>query len=197
MIDIIRSLYKKELTLEENIITIFEHFEREDLIKHTSDVVEEILGLANRYHLDETCAREMALCHDIGRLIPLDQMVIFCESRGFDVSNEEARVPGILHQKASAAIARDIFKLKDAKTLAGIMVHTTLNIGVNDYAKALFIADKLTWDDEENEIINEIRIASKESLDTAICIYLKDHHKSRHELAIYHPWTKQAFIEYC
>ncbi|MCK8060783.1 MULTISPECIES: HD domain-containing protein [unclassified Fusibacter] len=197
MLELMRSLHKRTQSLEEQVFSMFDHFDREDLKDHTAAVVTAAKEIATRFDLNHDKLVTMAYFHDLGRLIPLDRMVIFCESRGYDVSSEEARVPGMLHQKASAAIARDVFDYRDKQSLEGIMIHTTLKAGASLYAKALFVADKLTWDETEHEFIREMRSAANESLEAAIRIYLDDVHKNRHEMAIYHPWTHQAYIDYC
>lgn len=198
MINHLRSLVKPQRSLRENVEYMMNHFHQGLLFEHTLEVLERGLSLCDSMGTSEEEVTQMALCHDLGRLIPLDEMVSFVESRGYDVSDDEARVPGVLHQKASAGIARDVLGIKNPKVLKAIMVHTTLIDHASDHAILLFLADKLSWHDEgHQELVLSMELALTQSVEMAISAFFSILHEERHDLAIYHPWSERAYRYYC
>ena len=98
-----------------------------------------------------------------------------------------------VHQKASKFIAVHVFGILEDAVLDAIACHTTLKPEPSDIDKVVFIADKLSWqDDAQRELVGLLRLKSRVSLDSAILHFLSDFHQKRTQLTQYHPLTKAA-----
>lgn len=60
----------------------------------------------------------------------------------------EKKYPFLLHQRISRLLAKTFFKIDDETILSAIECHSTLKPNPSQYDMALFIADKLSWDQE-------------------------------------------------
>ena len=60
--------------------------------------------------------------------------------------DEEKTAPLLLHQKLSAYIARDEFRVSDHDVLTAISCHTTLKPNASYLDLVLFVSDKIAWD---------------------------------------------------
>ncbi len=68
-----------------------------------------------------------------------------CENFDY-IDDAEKKYNFLLHQRISAVIAKEYFKISDENILSAIECHTTLKAEASDYDMLLFIADKLSWD---------------------------------------------------
>jgi len=109
------------------------------------------------------------------------------------VLEEERHLPMIVHQKLSAVIARDAFNITDPAILSAIGCHTTLKAGASPLDKAVFVADKLAWDQPgAPPYLAELTRALDESLDAAALCYINWLWDRREALAVVHPWLIEA-----
>ena len=86
--------------------------------------------------------RVAALLHDIAKYVPDEEQVALCQSLGISLSEEEAKVPPIIHAKTGAFIAkRDFSFYVNQEILSAIVRHTTATIKMSLFERLLMLAD--------------------------------------------------------
>lgn len=165
--------------------------------EHLTRVAPLARGLASCFGLDPEAAETAAWLHDIGGLFEYDQMPGACAALGLEALPEELDVPMLLHQKLSAAIAEQVFGVRDPAVLGAITCHTTLRAGAGPLDRLLFAADKLEWDRPGRPPYEaELRAALEHGLDAATRLLLADLWRNRHEMQVVHPWFLEAACEW-
>lgn len=163
---------------------------------HSARVAAEAVRLAERFGLDRTQAATAAWLHDISAIVPNPERIALAEALELDVLPEERRVPMIIHQKLSAAIAHELFGIDDAAVIGAIGCHTTLRVGASPLDLAVFVADKIAWDQPGDPPYHDaIVAAAAESLLAAARVYLDYLWARRATLAVIHPWLAAAHRE--
>jgi HD superfamily phosphohydrolase YqeK len=113
---------------------------------HAGNVAAAIAGIAARYGLDARACELAAHGHDIAAVIRPEDMLRYAGEQGMDLDPAERKYPFILHQRFSALMAGEVFGIADERVVSAIGHHTTLKAGPSDYDMALFLADKIAWD---------------------------------------------------
>jgi HD superfamily phosphohydrolase YqeK len=75
-------------------------------------------------------------------------MLAYAMEKGWHIDEAENKYPFLLHQRISKTIAEQDFGVTDEQILSAVECHTTLKTNPSAYDMALFIADKLAWDQE-------------------------------------------------
>jgi HD superfamily phosphohydrolase YqeK len=113
---------------------------------HVRNVAVIIAGIAAAYGLDPQACELGAYCHDIAAIIRPEDMLQCALARGMELDPAEQKYPFLLHQRFSALAARDVFGIADERIISAVGHHTTLKAGPSDHDLALFLADKIAWD---------------------------------------------------
>lgn len=168
---------------------------KKDLADHCTKVSIEAKRLARVYGVDEWEAETAGAYHDISCVINNNDFIEVANAFGLCVISEEKKVPLLLHQRVSREIANRYFGIDNAEVLNAIACHTTLRAKATKLDLVLFIADKLTWDYQENKtLIDSIRVGLETSLENGIYLFLNDLMGKRHELSALHPNTEEAYL---
>lgn len=134
--------------------------------------------------------------HDASVVVPPEEWVELAQRTGITVLPEECAYLMILHQKLSAAMARDVFSIDDPAVLSAIECHTTLKMRATPLDKILFVADKLEWDLAGHPpYLADLATALERSLDAAGMEYLEFLWQCRDSLPLLHPWMAAAYRE--
>ena len=105
----------------------------------------------------------------------------------------EEKYPFLLHQRVSRIIAEEQFGIRDEEILDAVECHTTLKKNAGCYDKAVFIADKISWDQEGAPPNYEtLKRLAAESLDEACFFYIHDQFENK-RLLMPHRWIKEAY----
>jgi predicted HD superfamily hydrolase involved in NAD metabolism len=153
--------------------------------------------LAVNFALDPAAAFCAGWLHDISAIWPVSERLAVAESAGLPIYAEERAAPLLLHQRLSALLAEQVFAVHDAAVLSALGCHTTLKAQASDLDLALFVADKLAWDQPgEASFHPEMRAAARTSLTAAAQVYLHDLWEQRASLPAVHPWLRDAWWEY-
>jgi predicted HD superfamily hydrolase involved in NAD metabolism len=172
------------------------HHGRPDTAEHCGAVAAEARRVAELAGADAAAAETAGWLHDISVIIPNQRRIAAAEQLGIEVLPEEATFPMIIHQKLSAVIAREMFRIEDAAILSAIGCHTTLKAGATLLDKVVFVADKLAWDQPGHAPFHdEMRAALGRSLDQAALVYLRYLWDQRASLRVLHPWAQAAYFE--
>jgi len=134
--------------IEETLESLCERVDKLDLYDHLEHVAEVSKQLCEHFKIDPKVGYMAGLLHDVGRLINIEDYTKILEKKGVVVTEEELSIPDVLHSKISAIIAEEVFHLDD-NSIHAIKNHTTLRKKPNELEKIIFIADKMTWEDED------------------------------------------------
>ena len=176
-----------------DVEALFVKWGRTHTLEHCVRVSREACQLAERFSINGTEAEMAGLLHDISNIVPRSEMVALAESLGLDILPEERVFPGILHQKLSAEMASQIFRIESTSVLGAIGCHTTLKRGASSLDKAVFLADKIQWDQPNGAPFGgALLIALDRSLDDTVICYLNYLWERRSDLGVLHPWMVEA-----
>jgi predicted HD superfamily hydrolase involved in NAD metabolism len=161
---------------------------------HCGRVAVEARRLARKWGLDADAAEAAGLLHDISAVIPNAERVPVAEALGLVILDAERALPMIVHQRLSEVMAAELFGVDDPNTLSAIGCHTTLKRDASALDRAVFVADKIKWDQAgDPPYLAEIVAASEQSLEAGAYCYL-DYLFHRHaDLKVVHPWARDAF----
>ena len=168
---------------------------KEKTLKHVEKVAETAAWLAGIHHLDPWKTRIAALLHDISVIMTPQEMYGMISGRHMPTDPAEDKYPFLLHQRVSRIIAEEQFEIRDTEILDAVECHTTLKRNAGSYDKAVFIADKISWDQEGVPPNYETlkRLAAK-SLDEACFFYIHDQFENK-RLLMPHRWITEAYSD--
>ena len=161
----------KHLTPEE-LRPIALSFLKPKRMPHVLGTEQEAIRLARRYGADETDARIAALLHDCTKKLDMEQQLALC--RGYDIRLDglEQHALKLLHAKTGAAVARDIFGVKDA-VYEAIRWHTTGKPDMTLLEKVIYLADYIE-PNRDFPGVDELRRAVYDDLDKGLLMGLSD-----------------------
>lgn len=142
-------------------------------LKHVIDVANTNSKIAEKYGLDKNLCILCGYLHDISAVIKPQDMLNYMVENNLFIDESERKYPFILHQRISRLIAKNFFNISDEVILSAIECHTTLKANPSEYDMALFIADKLSWDQEGTPPFYDIVIKNLSvSLEKACLSYI-------------------------
>ena len=158
---------------------------------HVLAVAAECEKLAPRFGLDPSACRAAGLMHDMGAVIRRTDMLPFFEARGLPLCEAERRFPFLLHQRLSAFIAREHFGVMDEAILRAVACHSTLRAQASPLDMALFLSDKIAWDQPgEPPYLSGLMEALTVSLPAACRYYMEYTVSSGRLLCPHTDWTE-------
>jgi HD superfamily phosphohydrolase YqeK len=118
-------------------------------------------------------------------------------ARRFGLDADAARhLPMIVHQRLSAVMAAELFGVVDSGILSAIGCHTTLKRDTSALDRAVFVADKIKWDQAgEPPYLRDIVAAAEHSLEASAFCYLDYLFERSADLKVVHPWAWDAYVE--
>jgi len=175
-----------------NITSLLLIHGKHKIIEHSAKVAEMNVKIAGKFGLDKEKCEIAGYCHDIGGIISPENMLAHVKSLNHYVDPAEEKYPFLLHQRISATITCTVFNIRDPEILSPIDCHTTLKANPSAYDMALFVADKLAWDqDGTPPFFDEVSRALEISLYHASYAYIK--YITDHNMILYpHKWFIEA-----
>jgi putative HD superfamily hydrolase of NAD metabolism len=175
-----------------NIISLLRIHGKHKIIEHSIKVAEMNVKIAEKFGLDKKKCEIAAYCHDVGGIISPENMLTHVKSLNQYVDPAEEKYPFLLHQRISATIMGSVFNIRDPEILSPINYHTTLKSNPSQYEMALFVADKLAWDqDGTPPFYDEVNNALEISLYHASYAYIK--YVTDNNMILYpHKWFTEA-----
>ncbi|EST10746.1 HD domain-containing protein [Sporolactobacillus laevolacticus] len=166
---------------------------KQNVFEHVENVAAMNVEIANMFGLDINLCEVSAYCHDIAAIIRPIDMLNYVKDQNLYLDASEEQHPFLLHQRFSAMITKEIFKINDEKILSAIMHHTTLKANPSRYDMALFVADKLAWDQGGTPPFYQIvKNSLNESLDLASLAYI-DFIFTNNMILSPHKWLSDAY----
>lgn len=148
---------------------------KEDTYAHILSVSSICGGIADSFGLDRDKCVLSGLLHDISAVVKPEDMLSWVRDNALPLDEAELKYPFLLHQRISAVIARDRFGVSDPDILSAVDCHTTLKAEPSRYDMALFVADKLSWDQEGTPLFyGAVKAGLEVSLERASLAYI-DH----------------------
>lgn len=158
---------------------------------HVCAVAQQNVKIAKQFALIEEKCYLAGLLHDISVVIKHEDMLSYVRENSWHLCEAEEKFSFLLHQQLSAVVAEDFFGINDSEILSPIACHTTLKANPSCYEMALFIADKLSWDqDGTPPFYDEVKAALQSSLEKASYAYMKFMTKNGRVLFPHEDWTK-------
>jgi predicted HD superfamily hydrolase involved in NAD metabolism len=147
---------------------------REKTLQHARDVAATGRSLAARFGLDPEACERAGYLHDIANILRPEDMLHYARDHALPLDAAEQRYPFLLHQRLSATIAAEVFGVTDVRVLSAVAHHTTLKAEPSEYDMALFLADKISWDQEGTPpSLAAIQAGLEESLSRASLAYIE------------------------
>lgn len=167
-----------------------------DTAKHCIDVGAEARRIALMFNADPNAAEIAGWLHDISGVFPNHERIEIARQLQIDVLPEEERFPMLIHQKVSKVMAKDIFNIDDPDILNAVGCHTTLRPNSSLLDQVLFVADKISWDQNGTPpYINELNRNLQESLTHGAFAYINFLWERKETLKVIHPWLRDAYEE--
>lgn len=177
--------------LESNIADFYRQTNTLSTYRHCLDVAKVAIKLDNWFKEDLYIA---GLLHDISAFIPSNKRLAVAVFLNIPTLEIEEECPILLHQKLSAYIAKRCFKIKDHKIISAIECHTTLKGDFTNFDLALFLADKIAWDQSGiPPYLNSLESKLLKSKRDAALIYI-DYLLSENVQTV-HPWLNDARVQ--
>ncbi len=169
--------YIQTITLSGNIkkdtVNLLTANSKQKTSAHCISVAQKSKEIADRFGLDESIAFISALLHDVSNIMKPKDMLDYALHCNWEIDASERKYPFLLHQRLSAVFAKELFKVDDPLILSAIECHTTLKENPSDYDMLLFLADKLSWDQEGvPPFYDVVSSALEKSLAHASLIYI-------------------------
>lgn len=170
----------------------FRRHDKLETYEHVLAVTERAKGIAAQYRLEQDVCIAAALLHDISAILSPMEQLEFAKARAWPLYEAELKYPFLLHQRVSAEMARERFQIGGERILCAIACHTTLKANPSDYDMALFLADKLSWDQNGQapfyDVVHQQLQHAMEAASLAYINYIFDHNMVRYP----HPWALEA-----
>lgn len=164
---------------------------RPKTLAHVQNVAQECAKMAQRFGLDEDKCRLAGMLHDISAVIRPSDMLVWAQEKGMPLCEAERKYPFLLHQRLSRVAAEQFFGVRDEDVLSAVECHTTLKENASFYDMALFIADKIAWDQPgEPPYLGPVLDALERSLEAACLAYMRYTEESGKLLYPHTHWTK-------
>jgi predicted HD superfamily hydrolase involved in NAD metabolism len=120
---------------------IREHIGQAHRYAHSVRVARSAELLAMRHGFSAEKARVAGLLHDLARLYATDQLISECRARNIAIDAFEAAHPVVLHAPLSAALAGELFGVRDPEIASAIALHTLAAPGMSPLDCIVYIAD--------------------------------------------------------
>lgn len=193
---ILNTLKSGEIVMTKMIQEIYERYQsgnKNKTLKHVQEVAKTAEWLAQIHQADIEKAKLAALLHDISAIVTPQEMYETIKERNMPLCEAEEKYPFLLHQRVSRIIAQEKFGIEDEEILSAIECHTTLKKDAGVYDKIVFIADKISWDQEGTPpYFDQLKKLVQESLDEA-CFYYIHYQFEHHLLLMPHDWIIDAY----
>ena len=137
---------------------------------HSIKVAELCAVLSDIYEVPAEKAVQAGIFHDAGKGLSGTELISFCKKRRLKIPYFEDICrcePALLHSFASAALAKELFGIKDKEILDAIAEHTLGSLEMTQLSKILFVAD-ISSKDRKYKDAFVIRTLAMQDLEKAL-----------------------------
>ena len=111
--------------------------------EHSIRVAQMCKKLCKKFNLDSEIGFFLGITHDMCKYYLKDDLINIVQSHGIEIIQIEKERPALLHGPVAAIILKEKYGVEDEQVLETIYNHTSGKVGMCDYSKVLFIADKI------------------------------------------------------
>ena len=111
--------------------------------EHSIRVAKMCKKLCKMFNLDADIGYFLGIAHDMCKYFSNDDLLKISQDHGIQIIQIEKERPALLHGPVAAIILKEKYNVKDEQILEAIYNHTSGKVGMCDYSKCLFIADKI------------------------------------------------------
>ena len=172
---------------------------KQKIFNHEKEVADVCYEIAQKFNLDKEICQISCYLHDISAVVKPSDMLTYIQNLGEKLDFAESKYPFLLHQRVSAKIAQEYFKISNELILNAIGHHTTLSANPTNYDMALFIADKLAWDQTGKPPYYEVVISALEISLEAACLSYMHYILDNNMVLCPHSWLLKSmnYLENC
>ena len=138
---------------------------------HTLGVVSVAKKLAEINGVDEEKAEIAALCHDIAKNIPAEELEKIIEKNNIDLTEDEKNTKELWHSILAPILAKEKLEIDDEEILSAIRWHTTGKEDMSKLDKIIYIADMIE-PSRKFDGVEEIRKKTLKNLDAGVLLGL-------------------------
>lgn len=109
--------------------------------RHSVNVMETAVKMAEFYNADVEKARVAGLLHDCAKNYSTAQMLELCNLYGIELDSVSKAQPGLIHAFLGAEVAKREFGIDDDEIYDAIYYHTVGKPAMNLLTKIIYIAD--------------------------------------------------------
>lgn len=132
--------YKK---LTKEIKTEIKKTLKKSRYEHSIRVAKMCKKICKRFNLDEEIGYFLGVAHDMCKYYSKEELTSIVQNHGIEIIQIEKERPALLHGPVAAILLKEKYGVEDDFVLEAIYNHTSGKVGMCDYSKALFIADKI------------------------------------------------------
>ncbi len=161
--------------------------------RHSLNVADSAVHLAEKYGADKNKARIAGILHDITKETPLSEQYGYIIKGGGFLTKLERNNSSVIHQRSGEAYCRLQLGIKDPEILGAIRYHTTGRRGMTLLEKVVYTADFISADRNYPDVA-EMRRLAEISLEDAMIYSLKyTISKLAGETSLIHPDTLECY----
>ncbi len=163
--------------------------------QHTLGVAYTAACLAMRYGEDPLAAELAGLLHDCAKEYRTKELLALGKSFGYHFSEDELRVPQVLHAVIGPYVAQEKYNVNAPEVLAAIRWHTTGTGNMSLLEKIIFTADYIEPNRDQAENLEEIRMLAFSDLSYCVFRITEDTLKYLEQKGITaDPMTQQCYL---
>ena len=142
--------------------------------KHSLGVMETSVKLAEIYGVDTTKAAVAGILHDNAKHFSAAELLNLCIQNNIDVKDSEKvdkkTIKSLLHSKAGAILAKNLYKVTDEDIINAIYYHTVGRPAMTRLEEIVFVADFIEPNRTHDSVppLSELRIIAEKDLDRAV-----------------------------
>lgn len=147
-----------------------DHLDKERY-EHTMGVMYTAAAMAMRYQVDMEKALIAGLLHDCAKCLSHEERVDLCNQYHVDITTSEITNKSLLHAKAGAILAKQLYNIDDPEILHAICVHTTGEPNMQLLDKIIYVADYIEPGRDKAPNLEFLRKIAYQDIDQCIaCI---------------------------
>lgn len=158
----------------ESLADAVKYTQKPSRFAHTTGVAYTAAALAMCHGGSMEDALIAGYLHDCAKELAYEESLRICEENQLPVTEIERRNPFLLHGKAAAQLAKDVYGVEDEDILNAIWYHTTGRANMSLLEKIIFVADYMEPGRNQAPNLTEIRRLAFRDLDRAVVRILED-----------------------
>lgn len=142
--------------------------------KHTIDVADTAVNMANAFNVNPNKAYLAGILHDCAKNLDDLELLAICAENDENITQIEKNRPFLLHSKAGVIVAKTRYHITDEEVLSAIRWHTTGKANMSALEKIIFAADYIEPGRDKQPRLDYLRDLATKDLDLLVKCILED-----------------------